>query len=887
MAYPYIYSRFTIEDSVASQENKVIPLANGKVFILWRPVSPNVARGQVGYFTNNSFEMGTPQTIVSTQVSHIDACLVDTDTIVITYKDGADSNRLKARVITITDTDMSIGAAQTLVSTTSAGSDTVAVCSPSTNKICAIYERDNVVYMVAATLSSGTLTAGSEITALTGSQYIRLAIEKASDDKVVYIYDDTINEKYYAEARTLTGTTVNAAGTALDLLEAEATSPFPSLARYADDQLYAHLYGSSDGTQAQSGSYLLRISASGTTLTREQQTLIHQYYNGTNPEAVAITVLDSEKMLLAYADDELEVQLVQLVDITSFSVYTLREAVKYSDFLPSVPSTKRSLAINGLGNLFLILYSEDDSTDRTMLAFGSATSIQAVDNKRSIVSSSLVSWKKDFRADIILFTIGVSSIGGNDLIAPTEQIDSQWNKYLYFDESNYLKYLEYEHGLQLPIGGIRVGLAEGEFENTSGRFTPRYMGGNSELFTSILPRRPFILNAGFEDQGVEYTYPQFVGLFSRQPEVSLRDKYLRWVGKDFVDFLSNRFVDDEAIYTGYRSDQLIEQILGSLGFTTGQYDLDQGLNTIPFAIFRRGDKFGDLIDTISKAEYANFYQDEEGILRFENRHHWNSSPHNEVQWDFVTSQVLEAELPNDDHIINVVEVKADVRQKQPAQTIFTLNTFDSIQVSGNSTEEVFVDFTDPVLAITTPTNGGTLSFYKGNTLPDGTGSDVTSSLTITKQYLFSNAAKFTFSNSNASTVYITELVVSGRPAKIEKTIYYRTQDDSSVTAYEERPYLIENDYIQTEDWASTLSQLLLIDFATPEKLQTLTIRAIPQLKLGDLVSWQGKMWRVFEKSSVINAATGFVQEVKLLQRDIQTFFRIGISTVGSSDKIAP
>lgn len=510
----------------------------------------------------------------------------------------------------------------------------------------------------------------------------------------------------------------------------------------------------------------------------------------------------------------------------------------------------------------------------------------STDAKRNITQSLQVSWKKDFRPGIILFTIGVSAIGGNDIIAPTEQIDSQWNKYLYFNESDHVTALEWEHSLRIPEGGISIGMAAGRLENTSGRFTPHYMGGNSELFTAILPRRPFILNAGFEDQSIETTYPQFVGLFDKQPRVDIRSKELSWRGQDFVAFLQNKFVDDEAMFTGQRSDQLIESILQSQGFTTAQYDLDVGINRINFAIFKRGEKFADIIDKISRAEYAQFYQDEEGILRFENRQHWDSAPHNTVQWELMTSQVIDAEAPNTDHIINVVEVKANVRNKQPEQTIFRLATFNPIELQSGA-NEVFVDFENPVLSLTTPSSSSTTSYFSANTESDGGGADVSSSITITRIDRFSNAAKIIFNNPLGSIAYLTELLITGRSAPIQKSIYYRTQDDSSVTAYEEQPYSVENDYIQDEFWAASFANMLIQDFAEPENLQNITIRAIPELKLGDLVSWQGIHWRVFSKSSTLNTSAGFIQEIMLLRRDITTYFRVGISTIGGTDWIAP
>lgn len=509
---------------------------------------------------------------------------------------------------------------------------------------------------------------------------------------------------------------------------------------------------------------------------------------------------------------------------------------------------------------------------------------------RKPTASMLVSWKRDFDPAIVFFTIGVSSIGGTDIIPGEAGIAAAWTKYLYYDESDYLLDLDWERQLKMPQGGLSVALADGTLDNTSGRFTPRYLGGSSELFTAILPRRPFILNAGFNYQGVDENEAEFVGVFTRQPEVDLRSKTLRWQGADFNEFLSSKFVDNTVMFTSQRTDQLLETIIQStLGYSTAEYDLDTGINVIPFAIFERGQKYSNIVDELVQSEYGHFYQDEEGKLRFENRQHWDNPPHNSISLVLHTAQVIEARSPDEDHIINVVEVKSQSRSKQPEQVIFQLNTFDSIEIPASSTgNEIFVDFEDPVLSVTTPSGSGTTSYFKAFSNSDGTGTNLTSSISITRIDRFANAAKLIISNSSSQTVFLTELVITGRPAKVERDIYYRDQDDSSVTAYDERVYTIENKYIQNTDWAQSLSRLILNDFAEIENLQTVVIKAIPSMKLGDLISWQGRYWRVFGIKTALSASEGFVQELTLLQRQITSYFRIGISTIGSTtDSIAP
>jgi len=131
------------------------------------------------------------------------------------------------------------------------------------------------------------------------------------------------------------------------------------------------------------------------------------------------------------------------------------------------------------------------------------------------------------------------------------------------------------------------------------------------------------------------------------------------------------------------------------------------------------------------------------------------------------------------------------------------------------------------------------------------------------------------------------MTIYGRPAKVINDIYFREKRDASVTAFEERPYKIENNYINSSVWANSFANMVLDDYSQPQKLIELTIKAIPELQLGDLISWQGKYWRVWGIKSKLSAQDGFIQELKLLQRNIITYFRIGISSIGGPDGIAP
>ena len=503
-----------------------------------------------------------------------------------------------------------------------------------------------------------------------------------------------------------------------------------------------------------------------------------------------------------------------------------------------------------------------------------AWTVEERDTVRSIAHNLLVSWKKDNLLGNSTFTIGVSLIGGNDAIGVNPGAVGSPGQYRYFDESDYVMSLAWEYGLNFPTGGLSVGMAEAELDNTSGRFLPDYMGGVSELYTAILPRRPFIINGGFNFEGVDQTIPQFSGILSRQPQVDVGSRRVQIQGKDYVDFFYNRYLDQEVMFTGQTTDQVYETLLQSMGLATSQYDLDPGINVIPFGLVEKGTRYSDIFSQLAEAENGQMYQDESGVFKFENRQHYDSSPGNEVQRIVLTGQVIDAEAPDIDNIINVVEVSGKPRIKQPRQVLFKLSS--PIFVPANQNTEVFVDFEDPIIEVDTVN-------YKSN-IEEGSTTD-SGLVTIVSQSEFAKAMKLVFTSS--TNAFINTLDVFGRPARLAKEIYVRKQDDSSVTAYEERSLKIENDYIQDADWANSYAQVILNDYSEPDKIQQITVRAIPELQRGDLVSWQGRYWRIYGVKSKLSPGTGFIQELLMLQRTVVSYFRIGISTIGGTDKIAP
>lgn len=514
-----------------------------------------------------------------------------------------------------------------------------------------------------------------------------------------------------------------------------------------------------------------------------------------------------------------------------------------------------------------------------MQTVNAAFTAEEKDLTRKIAQSLLVSWHRQSTLGNRTFTIGASTIGGNDVIGLNPGAIGSPSNYKYFDESAYVLGLSWERGYNLPQGGISKALAEARLDNTSGRFMPNYMGGRSELSTAILPRKPMIISGGFKVGGADITVPQFAGLLSKQPKVDISSRQVSLEAADYMSYFQNKNVGSSGMFTGVRTDVVIRNLLTQQGMSTAQYRLDAGINTIPFAFFESDSKLSDVINKLVQSENGNFYQDEMGIFRFENRQHWDNAPYNQVQKLVLTGQVINSQAPNDDHIINVVEVSINPLKKVTT-TIYTLGTMPITLQTGDTA--VFIDFDNPVMAASAPA-------ITANRNSDGSGANVSSQISVKSSSIFSQSAKYVFSNNSGAIAYITAMTINGRwaVAQYPTSQIIRTKDDSSVTAYQEQVLSINNPYIQDPTWAGSLGQVIVNDFSNPENLLTITIRAIPELQPGDLISWQGSQWRIYNIKASLDPDAGFVQVLGLIKRTSQSsFFRIGISTIGSTDKIA-
>jgi hypothetical protein len=142
--------------------------------------------------------------------------------------------------------------------------------------------------------------------------------------------------------------------------------------------------------------------------------------------------------------------------------------------------------------------------------------------------------------------------------------------------------------------------------------------------------------------------------------------------------------------------------------------------------------------------------DEEGVIRFKNRQNYSSTP----VWFFNETNIIDIQTSKQDDIVNVVEIKANVREVQANQKFWELQS--AVRVPANSTLTLWADFEDPVTTVDDPEYITTLQqrrYSQPTRLKTVQATAVSTNFTLSDSTMFSKSYQMEFTNTNGFDVY--------------------------------------------------------------------------------------------------------------------------------------
>ena len=385
----------------------------------------------------------------------------------------------------------------------------------------------------------------------------------------------------------------------------------------------------------------------------------------------------------------------------------------------------------------------------------------------------------------------------------------------------------------------------------------------------ILPKKAVKVSVGFNDTNIE----KFAGAIQKITP-NIKDDSVSVYCYDWVDALKDEKIVS-TYYENLRTDQIIANLAGLCGIGASMMNLEVGLLTIEFAWLQEGSVW-TYINQVAEAEGGIVFFDEEGILNFYNRDHFNTYSEPVYGFSF-NSNITDLSFEiSKEKVKNRIEVKAYPKKKLVSKTIYSIT--DAVQIDAGQTVEVWGQFnygtetTVPALNVTVPSIGSSIM---ANSLANGTGTNQNANIQITSSSIFQESIKVNIKNTSGSTLYITTFNVVGDPIVIKSRIEVVKEDTNSQSLYNTQILTIENNLMDDEDYATNLAIKKLSELKDP--LDALSVEAVgaPFLRVGDIVSVQRSFDSVYENFQIISNRWQFDGD---FMQTLTVQKKVGIST---------
>lgn len=473
--------------------------------------------------------------------------------------------------------------------------------------------------------------------------------------------------------------------------------------------------------------------------------------------------------------------------------------------------------------------------------------INATDTFHELASSSVrpldwdvaISFTKERNASVSWFALDLSALDGGDLLA--SDIDSPiqlWDSYDYKYLKERLVDMTISRSVAFPYN-VQSSVADFTLDNHDKMLTFSENGTASPIGEYILPKRPCRLYLGFKGGGV---LPMFVGLTQGLPSYNGRkDEKAVFTAMDFLSEIGDMSLNNMLMMRDARTDEVIAAILTQFGVGPEMYNLDHGLNTIPFVFFESGKNAGNALRELVQAENGALWLDEQGIIRFQPR---TGVVGKTAVMLFDENNVISVTPSRTDGIVNKVSITSDVRAVQEKQPIFSMEnengysaaaSDDSYRIGVNRSIDVWLSLEDPAWSATIPAQNGS-NTDSNFVAVDLTGKVVEGGVTATGT-LLADSYKLTLTNTNSTPVSISYLELWGEPAKVIDEIKYRAYDSESVEKYGNMELELSNNncfgsYKNVDSFASDI----LAKYAQYSPTIEMSIKGNPALQLQDIVA---------------------------------------------------
>ncbi|MBK8138051.1 MAG: hypothetical protein IPK52_19940 [Chloroflexi bacterium] len=396
--------------------------------------------------------------------------------------------------------------------------------------------------------------------------------------------------------------------------------------------------------------------------------------------------------------------------------------------------------------------------------------------------------------------------------------------------------------------------------------------------------------------------PMFSGVIAHiEPDMGERGPRRALVHVESADAALARVIVRLPVLAGVRADEILEAVLDTPPLDGLPRDFEQGASVFAYA----GDQWGGgisaraAIEQAAGAERGRVYISRDGTLVFRSRQSGLASAAPDATFDAVADA---AHMTYGADLVNHVCIGLRPRALgAPASTLWTLA--NSQRLRPGAQINLVVPLRDAqgrragAVSVITPV---AYTDFSANSLPDGSGSDATASVTITVLALEGSAARLRLENSAATTVYLMPgATLRGTPLLGGQPVVYEDADSASITAYGQHALSLRLPLIDSVDEAAALAgwelarrtQLACVTaFTLSDRVRyadALPLTVFQRVRLIDPHSGHDAVYSIIAEAHTVTLG-GYRHVIRYLLEPAPdaAFWTVGVSALGVSTALA-
>jgi hypothetical protein len=303
---------------------------------------------------------------------------------------------------------------------------------------------------------------------------------------------------------------------------------------------------------------------------------------------------------------------------------------------------------------------------------------------------------------------------------------------------------------------------------------------------------------------------------------------------DFIDQCALFLMETTPILEDVRGDQVFEAIVALMPNQPHGFSVDPGSETYPLVLDNTRDEAVSALaefHRLAVSELGLIYVRRTGELVYEARSTRIGTPTASVTLADTMHGLEVAEVSAD--VLNRVQITVHPRVVDSAATTVLFATANPIAIAAGETKVIMGPYRTPSMPGVTTRVGGVdmvtpvaTTDYLMNSLSDGTGTNLTTSLTVTANY-GANGVRLVLASTAAEPAYITFLQCRGKGIYDFRTEVLRAQNDGAVASDGVNALTLDMVYQQDPNVGKSLADYLLAGYGDLDGTRVKRVMMLP------------------------------------------------------------